>query len=323
METRSKFFIPVLLVLILVIVSTAAAPAALTTSAAESGEVWCNTEGVMTVLLLGTDHRSRTYRYGLADSIMVFRIDFDAPSVRVLSIPRDLWVYVPGIEDDIDTDHTKLNTAYLYGTEEMGFNPDAGGGAGLMALTLKENWGLEVDHTAVVSMTVFADVVRAIGGIEVYNPSPVYSHRHKNKPMYPAGGYFFDGKDAQLYARYRDPRNEVDRVDRHSVVIKAVIDSLFQPETVPHIPELISAYRDNVVTDLKLSHLSQLLCLASQRDEVDVAFGRIPKDDLQGTRTYFPPFNATVYNLVEKEEGRIEEIVSLFQAGEWPPDTGE
>lgn len=319
---RSKFFSAFLIGLM--VLSFMPGPAAVRpAAAADDGGPWCRGPDVMTVLVLGTDHRSRKYQYGLADSIMLYRIDFTAPEVTVLSVPRDMWVYIPGIEDNLGVDHAKLNSAYLYGTKEMGYNPDFGGGPGLMKQTFKENWGLEIDHTAVMSMTIFADVVRAIGGIEVYNPSPVYSHHRKNRPMFPTGGYFFDGKDAQLYARYRDPRNEYDRVDRHSIVVKAIIESLFQPETVPHIPELLSTYKKNVVTDLSFAQLSQLLCLASKRDQVEVNFTRIPEEDLEARRTYFPPLNGEVFNWVEKEEGRIEEIMTQFQQGNWPAGDGE
>jgi LCP family protein required for cell wall assembly len=289
-----------------------------TASASPDGG-WCNGSGVLTVLVLGTDNRTRSYTYGLADSIMIFRIDFEAPAVTVMSLPRDLWVKVPGIRDELGVDHVKLNMAYLYGTDEMAFNPEVEDGAGLVALALEENWGLKIDRTAVMNMKVFADVVRAIGGIEVYNPAPVYSF-HQEKPKYPTGGYFFDGKDAQLYARWRDPRNMLDRVDRHSILVEAIIESLFQPETVPQIPELISAYHANVEMNLSLAQISQLLCLASKRDHVEVSFTRIPEEDLLARRTKFPPLNANIYNLVEKEPGRIETILQEFQAGNWPPD---
>ena len=288
-------------------------------ASASSSQGWCNGSGVMNVLVLGTDNRSRSYRYGLADAIMVFRIDFEAPEVTVMSLPRDLWVKVPGIKDELGMDHVKLNMAYLYGTDEMAFNPEVEDGAGLVALALKENWGLEIDRTATMNMTVFAEVVRAIGGLEVYNPAPVYSFLQE-EPKFPVGGYLFDGKEAQFYARWRDPRNTLDRLDRHSIILEAMITSLFQPETVPQIPELISAYQDNVEMNLSLAELGQLLCLASRRDQVEVQFTRIPEEDLLARRTYFGPLDANLYNLVEKEAGRIETILGKFQAGDWPTE---
>jgi LCP family protein required for cell wall assembly len=273
----------------------------------------------MTVLVLGTDQKTRRYQYGLADTIMIFRIDFEAPAVTIMSLPRDLWVNVPGIKDELGVDHVKLNMAYLYGTDEMAFNPEVEGGAELAALALEETWGLKVDRTAVMNMTVFADVVRAIGGLEVYNPAPVYSFLQE-EPKFPVGGYLFDGKEAQFYARWRDPRNTLDRLDRHSILLEAIIESLFQPETVPQIPELISAYQDNVEMNLSLAELGQLLCLASKREHVEVIYTRIPEEELAARRTYFAPLDAHLYNLVEKEPGRIETILHEFQAGNWPPE---
>jgi LCP family protein required for cell wall assembly len=287
-------------------------------SAAED-KSWCQGTGVMTVLVLGTDQKTRHYHYGLADTIMIFRIDFEAPAVTVMSLPRDLWVKVPGIEDELGVDHVKLNMAYLYGTDDMAFNPEVEDGAGLAALALEETWGLEIDRTAAMNMTIFADAVRAIGGLEVFNPAPVYSFLQE-EPKFPVGGYLFDGKEAQFYARWRDPRNTLDRLDRHSILLEAIIESLFQPETVPQIPELVSVYQDNVEMNLSLAELGQLLCLASKREHVEVTYTRIPEEDLTARRTYFAPLDANLYNLVEKEPGRIETILGQFQAGNWPPE---
>lgn len=291
--------------------------------AADHDGNWCNGPDVMTVLVLGTDHKTRSYQYGLSDVIMVYRIDFKTPEVTAISIPRGLWVEIPGLEERVGASHGILNMAYLYGTPDMGYQGEREEAAELFRRTLEENWGLTTDRAAVMNMTVFKDVVSAIGGIKVVNPSPVYSFHQKNKPKFPAGAYFFDGKEAQLYARWRDPRNTLDRLDRHSILVKAVINSLFDLETVPHIPELLSAFRDNVVTDLNLAQLSQMLCLASKRDQVEVTFTRIPKDALMERRTYFSPLDTYISNQVEKEEGRIEEILSAFQAGQWPPENGE
>jgi len=81
-------------------------------ASASQGKGLCRGSGVIHVLVLGTDNKTRAYQYGLADSIMVFRIDFDAPEVTVMSLPRDLWVQVPGIKDELGIDHVKLNMAY-------------------------------------------------------------------------------------------------------------------------------------------------------------------------------------------------------------------
>ena len=116
----------------------------------------------MTVLAIGTDVRAGEHRYGLTDVMRAIRVDFKAQRVTALEFPRDLWVQIPGIEPNLKTDHQKLNTAFAYGSPEYG--------PGLLGRTLHLNFGLDVDHYIVANMNVFAEVVDALGGLEVTIP---------------------------------------------------------------------------------------------------------------------------------------------------------
>jgi LCP family protein required for cell wall assembly len=275
------------------------------------GDGICNgPENVMYILVIGTDTRSVGYLYGLGDSTMVLRVDFQNQDVSVIGFPRDLWVVIPDVTEDDGRTHGKLNQAYFFGTEGMGYYSGEGYGAGLMAETMKVNWGLEIDHYIVLNMRTFRDVVDALGGIEVYNPAPVYSFHQPNQPKFPVGGYFFGGQEALMYARYRDPQNSVDRVDRHAIIMKGLLKQVFSLSTIPKIPELIGLYKGNVLTDMHLAELSQFLCLAAQTDFEDVRFGRIPKDSL-----YIPDWVGFVW--LEKEPGSIEALLHDFQEGNW------
>ncbi len=272
----------------------------------------CNgPDGVKYILVIGTDTQSVGYLYGLGDSTMVIRVDFQNRDVSVIGFPRDLWVVIPDVTEDKGRTHGKLNQAYFFGTEGMGYYSGEGYGAGLMAETMKLNWGLEIDHYLVLNMRTFRDVVDALGGIEVYNPAPVYSFQQPNQPKFPIGGYFFGGQEALMYARYRDPKNSVDRVDRHAIIMKGLLKQIFSLSTIPKIPELIGLYKGNVLTDMHLAELSQLLCLAAQTDYEDVRFGRIPKDSL-----YIPAWEGFVW--LEKEPGSIEALLAEFQEGNFP-----
>jgi LCP family protein required for cell wall assembly len=276
------------------------------------GDGICNgPEDVMYILVIGTDTRSVGYLYGLGDSTMVIRVDYQNQEVSVIGFPRDLWVVIPDVTEDDGRTHGKLNQAYFFGTEGMGYYSGEGYGAGLMAETMKVNWGLEIDHYIVLNMRTFRDVVDALGGIEVYNPAPVFSFHQPNQPKFPVGGYFFGGQEALMYARYRDPQNSVDRVARHAIIMKGLFKQVFSLSTIPKIPELIGLYKGNVLTDMRLAELSQFLCLAAQTDFEDVRFGRILKDSL-----YIPDWVGFVW--LEKEPGSIEAFLYEFQEGNLP-----
>ena len=269
----------------------------------------CNgPDEVMTILVIGTDTRSVGYLYGLADTTMVFRVDFQNQEVSVMGFPRDLWVEIPDVEEDNGRTHGKLTQAYFFGTEGMGYYDGPGYGAGLMQATFQQNWGFEIDHYIVINMRIFRDVIDAIGGLKIYNPSPVYSSHQNNKPKLLVGGYYFDGNDALLYARYRNPLNVYDRVDRHEIILKALFEQIFSLSVIPKIPELIGLYKGNVLTDMHLSEIGQFLCLAAKIDKDGVKFTRIPKDAL-----YIPAWEGFVW--LEKEPGTIKLLLDDFMAG--------
>src|SRR5690349_8996569 len=76
---------------------------------------FCGAPPVMNILTIGTDARGDNYTYGLADVIRLVRIDSANPKVTVLEMPRDLWVEIPDVADNLNgQDHDKLNQAYLY-----------------------------------------------------------------------------------------------------------------------------------------------------------------------------------------------------------------
>ncbi len=99
----------------------------------------CGGPPVMNILAIGSDTRSTGYTWGLSDVMRVVRVDFVKPSITILDFPRDLWVKIPYISDNLNgQDHEKLNQAYLYGNPGDGFHywDDPSAGPGLLALTL-------------------------------------------------------------------------------------------------------------------------------------------------------------------------------------------
>ena len=109
----------------------------------------CGAPPRMNILVVGSDARSDSYLYGLADMIRIVRIDFVNPKVTILEFPRDLWVEIPDIADNLNgQDHEKLNQAYLYGNPGFGYTDDPAQGPGLLARTLTLNFGIQIDHYA-------------------------------------------------------------------------------------------------------------------------------------------------------------------------------
>jgi LCP family protein required for cell wall assembly len=108
---------------------------------------------VVHILLLGLDS-SRNLGSQNTDVIMVAVVNKDTKQVSLLSVPRDLWVYIPNYG------WSRLNVAHKVG-HRTGY---PGGGPGLVADTVRMNLGLPIDHWVRVDFEGFARVVDALGG---------------------------------------------------------------------------------------------------------------------------------------------------------------
>jgi len=271
----------------------------------------CNgPEDPLTILVVGTDYRYLNYLYGMADSIMIMRVDYVTGEVALMGIPRGLWVEIPDVEEDNGRTHGKITQAYFFGTKGMGYYSGSGFGAGLLKETIRHNYGVEIDKHIVVSMEAFTYIINDLGGIKIYNPYPVYSYQ-ESEPKYEIGGYVFSGYDALMYARYRDPRNSLDRIDRQAIIMEAVYDEVFSLSVIPAIPKLIGKRKETVLTDLTLVEISQLACMAAKTDPDQVVFTRIPKDLL-----YIPDWEGSPW--AEKEPGSLSQVLRDFFEGIYP-----
>ena len=100
----------------------------------------------MFILLIGSDTRTDNYHAGLSDFIRIVRVDFINPGLTYLAFQRDLYVEIPWISAHSGITHGKLNQAYFYGNPGIGYYDGPGQGPGLLAETLKHNFGVRVDH---------------------------------------------------------------------------------------------------------------------------------------------------------------------------------
>ena len=156
-----------------------------------------------------------------SDTIMVARIDPRTNEARILSFPRDLWVDIPG------HGRQRINTAIQYGAD---------GGPSLLIKTIKENFGIDVNHYLQVNFAGFKSLVKQIGGVYVYISTPVRDFRSGlNQPT--AGCVLLDQDQALAYARSRhlqyqkdngrwvgDPTSDLGRIKRQQDFTRRVIE---------------------------------------------------------------------------------------------------
>jgi LCP family protein required for cell wall assembly len=280
----------------------------------------CGAPPVMHILAIGADTRGDNYNYGLADVIRLVRVDFVNPQVAVLEIPRDLWVEIPDIADNLKgQDHEKLNQAYLYGNPGFGYTDDPAQGPGLMARTLTRNFGTQIDHYAAVNMRTFEKIVNAVGGLDVTLPEAVDGRTREDtnrRLFFPAGTHHLDGTRALMLARIRI-KGVFERAESQNRVLCALRDKLTSPKVVTKIPDLIRSFQDAIQTDLSPQQLGQLACIGTKIPAGNIVFATFPSEHFKQTRQYDPVFKGRVA-VWEVDFHILRDYISRFQAGTWP-----
>jgi LCP family protein required for cell wall assembly len=247
-----------------------------------------NDKDSVTFLLLGSDKRP-DQTYFRTDTIVIAVIRPGSGQVALISIPRDLYVYIPTVGLD------RVNAAYEYG--EMYHYP--GGGFALLKDTILYNLGLRIDHLAIVDFDGFRRVVDTLGGIDV----PVfcsYTDWHLIDPSYDPnnednwalytvgpGVVHMDGDLALWYARSRKRSSDFDRGRRSQEVLRALYTRSLQGDyiSISKITELYNDFSSSIITDLTLPNLLQLAPLALHLNNADIRSYYIGRDLVTGWMT--------------------------------------
>jgi LCP family protein required for cell wall assembly len=274
------------------------------------------------MLLLGIGADSGVdYRYGLSDVIRIARVDFVTPKVSMLSMPRDLWVEIPEISENYGIDHGKLNQAYFYGGPGMGYYNGPGGGPGLLARTLDLNFGLRVDHYGAVNMQTFVKIIDAVGGIDLYLPEDVdgspIDEGTADMGYFTAGQQHLTGEAALRLSRIRKRYNDFRRMDNQNMVLCALKEKVLSPSVLPRLPQMISAFQGQVLTDLSPEQIGQLACLLPKLNRENLLFTSLPDEIMSPGRVYSPMLGKETF-IMEADYDVIRDYVGQFLAGTWP-----
>lgn len=182
------------------------------------------------VLIIGLDYRDWVAGEGAprSDTMIVLTIDPLSKTAGMISIPRDMWVNIPGFG------YSRINTAYSSG--EGARLP--GGGPELARKTVEQFLGVPIHYYAQVDFYTFVEFIDLIGGIEIYNDEdlrldPVGEGKDKIR-LTCCGMRTLNGVRALAYVRYRkDKEGDVARANRQQKVILAIRDKVLSPENFP------------------------------------------------------------------------------------------
>ena len=251
-----------------------------TTQAPQPAALISQPAGQISILLLGSDQRPKAVDFH-TDVLMLLTIRPDG-SASLFSFPRDLLVYIPGFRMG------KINIAYLHG----GFDS--------LATTLEYNFGVRPDHFMLVNFSGFKSVVDSLGGVDV-NVANFFSDARSGYPdgfKVEKGINHMDGETALWYVRARMTTNDFDRLRRAQEVIVAIGQKLLSRQALTHIPDIYTAYRDAVDTNLTLEDLVGLEPLLEAVNQNRVQRYGIPYQD---TAQWWEP-GTGYYYLIPKTE---------------------
>jgi polyisoprenyl-teichoic acid--peptidoglycan teichoic acid transferase len=213
--------------------------------------------GQTTILVMGVDRRPDDSIVARTDTMMLLSVNGEWQTVSLLSIPRDLYVEVPGVGYD------RINAAFVHGAQADG----AAGGTVLAMATVAHNLGVAVDHYVLVDFNAATRAVDALGGLDIHVPQTIDDPHYPSldygvEPLYiPAGWNHFDGELALKYARTRYQGNDFGRMERQQQVLWAVRERILElgtAELLGRLPELYEQVQTGVFTDLSLEEIIRL-----------------------------------------------------------------
>lgn len=196
------------------------------------------------ILLLGSDENGgsgesedlpRVPQGGRSDTMMLMHVPSDRDSVQIMSIPRDLWVEVPG------QGQHKINAALSLG------------GLPLTIDTIESLFDARIDHVAAVDMLGFTGLVDSLGGVTV-NSSYDQPFTTAEDFTFQPGEQEMTSEEALSFVRHRQsfPDGDLQRVRNQQAFIQAVIDQTVTPSNLSNpgrVRDLVETFSPHVIVD--------------------------------------------------------------------------
>lgn len=259
-------------------------------------------DGRVNILLLG---RGGDGHEGadLTDTIIVASIDPIAKEAALVSVPRDLYVPVPG------SGSMKINAVFATGknaalskasrqkqTDDVKKQAD-NAGYELLQETIENNLGIGINYRGIIDFDGFQQAIDTVGGIEINAPTAVAETMRINGKTYKLdvkpGQQHMDGFKALAYSRSRhtSARGDFDRSERQRLIILALKDKILSAGTFSNpskISGLLDTLGSRVQTDFSLQDLTRLYALSKE----------IPPAKISSIGLADPPNNYVVTDMV-------------------------
>lgn len=191
------------------------------------------------ILLLGTDDAPDRGTVGRTDTIILTTVVPTRPYIGLLSIPRDLWVNIPGLGEQ------RINTAYFFAEANK-----AGTGTGAAVQAIRENFGIPVHYYAVVHMGGVVSAIDALGGVNLRLDAAMGGWQ--------AGTHHLTGAQALEFVRDRSGSDDFSRMMRTQALLTSLADHALRPDSWTRLPAFLYSALQAVDTNIPLWQLPRL-----------------------------------------------------------------
>lgn len=244
---------------------------------------------------------------GLADTMVLIRLDPTEKSLVVMSIPRDTQVKIPG-----RSGIRKINQA------------NALGGPALAAETVTTLLGdVPIDRYMRVNVQAVEKLIDALGGVDVYVPKDM-KYQDDSQRLYinlKEGQQRLNGDQALQMLRFRqDALGDIGRIQRQQLVMRAVVEQALKPQTILRIPDIVKILQSHIDSNLSMEELVAIAGFSAQIPREDVKMLMLPGDfngDGRTTTSYWLPNRREIGKITSQYFG-----ATTNQSWLWEPEIG-
>ena len=182
-------------------------------------------------LILGIDPNDQHSAVGRSDTMILTTIAPVLPSIHMLSIPRDLWVDIPGHGQN------RINTAHYFAEiAKSGTGPKAA------AATVEQDFHVSVPYTLRIQVEGFKNIVAAMGGVTIDVPFAMSG--------FTAGVHHLDAAQALTFVRDRKGSDDFYRQMRGQIFLKGAAQQMLNPLNWWRIPKVFLAFTQSITTNI-------------------------------------------------------------------------
>jgi polyisoprenyl-teichoic acid--peptidoglycan teichoic acid transferase len=237
------------------------------------------------ILVIGIDRVPEGTVAGRTDTNILVRANAAKPSVSTLSIPRDLWVKIPGYGEN------RINTAHFFAEAAK-----PGSGPANAMLAIEQNFGIKVPYYVRVRLEGVPGLIDAMGGVTVDLP--------KDMGGLTAGKHHLNGTQSLAFIRDRKGTDDFFRMADGEFFIKAAAQQLLNPLTWPRLPLIYAAFQKTVDSNLSLLQLANIGVTVLRVGPANIDSNVLPREDttpttINGAQVLLPRWDL-IHPLVDK-----------------------